>query len=77
MKDLIDNSEIEGVLEKLESLEDETKAVEYLAKFNEATKNLGSLIMNQDESLSHEEWEEKCAASKAELDSLLKEIHDL
>lgn len=77
MEDLIDNSEMERVLEKLESLEDETLAVQYLAKFNEATKNLGTLIMNRDESLSHEQWEAKCSESKSELDELLVEIEKL
>jgi len=74
---LIDNSEMEQVLEKLESLQDETLAVEYLGRFNQATKKLGSLIMNRDESISHEAWEEKCKIAKKELDDLLKIIDNL
>ena len=77
MQDLIDNSEIEKVLEKLESLEDEALAVEYLGKFNAATKKLGVLIMNTDESLEHETWQQECEKARKELNELLKLIEDL
>ncbi len=65
------------MLNKLESLEDESLAVKYLAKFNEATKRHGSLIMNRDEKLSHDEWEQECRISKGKLDQVLKEIQEL
>ncbi len=55
---MIDNSEIEEVMEILESLEDETLAVSLLQEFNEKTKALGQLVMNMDKSLEHDEWKE-------------------
>lgn len=77
MQDLIDNTEIEKVLEKLESLEDEALAVQYLSEFNAATKKLGTLIMNLDSDLDHDSWQKQCDEAKKELDQLLEKIDSL
>lgn len=77
MKDLIDNSEVERVLAKLEELEDEGLAVELLKKFNDATRELGLLVMNKEEGLDHEEWKNKCDQAKKKVDAVLEQIDKL
>lgn len=77
MKDLIDNSEVEKVLAKLEELEDQELAVKLLKKFNDATRELGTLLMNQEEGLDHEEWKSQCDMAKKQVDAVLAEIEKL
>ncbi len=74
---MIDNSEIEEVMEILESLEDETLAVSLLQEFNEKTKALGQLVMNMDKSLEHDEWKENCDQAKKDVEEIIKKIKDL
>lgn len=77
MKDLIDNTEIERVLEKLEGLENEALAVEYLKKFNDATKEFGQLLLNQEQALDHEEWKKACDRAKKQVETIVEEIENL
>jgi divalent metal cation (Fe/Co/Zn/Cd) transporter len=77
MQDLLDNSEMQEVLDKLENLEDEQLANDLLREFNDRTKVLGQLIMNLDKNLSSEEWKEKCDAAKKDVDEILQKIKDL
>ncbi len=77
MKDLIDNTEIERVLAILEGLENEALAVEYLKKFNDATREFGQLLMNQEDGLGHEEWKKKCDRAKEEVEKIVDEIQKL
>ena len=74
---MIDNKEMEAVLEKLESLEDEELAAQLLKEFNEKTKHWGQLLMNMDPNLDHEVWKEECDQAKKEVDEIVKRIHDL
>ncbi len=74
---MIDNREIEKVLEKLESCEDQELAVMYLKKFNAASKRLGQLLLNLDQSLSHEDWKRQCDQAKIELENIIGEIENL
>ena len=71
---MIDNKDMTLVLEKLENLEDEVLAVEYLKKFNDASKKLGKLLLNLDQSLDHGEWKKACDESRDELDKIVLEI---
>ena len=77
MQDLIDNSEMQEVLDKLENLEDEELANELLRQFNDRTKILGQLIMNLDKSLTDEEWKTRCDEAKKSVDEILQKIKDL
>ena len=77
MKDLIDNSGMQEVLDKLENLEDEELAKDLLKEFNDRTKVLGKLIMNLDKELSSEEWKNRCDEAKKSVDETLQKIKDL
>lgn len=77
MEDLIDNSHMQEILDKLENLEDEKLATDLLKEFNDKTMTLGKLIMNLDKDLSSEEWKERCSVAKAEVDEVLQKIKDL
>ncbi|MCF8058846.1 MAG: hypothetical protein K9K67_06105 [Bacteriovoracaceae bacterium] len=77
MKDLIDNTEVERVLTKLEEIEDEALAVELLKEFSDATRELGRLLLNQDDSLSHEEWKSECDKAKIKVDNVLNKVNSL
>ncbi len=76
---MIDNKELSEVLEKLEILEetDEALAIKLLREFNAASKELGRLLLNRDESLSHDEWKEQSDAAKKNLDNILATIRNL
>lgn len=74
---MIDNSEINQILEKLENLEDEVLAVELLGEFNRASSELGKLLLNTDKSLSHEEWKVVCDNAQSKLDGIVKKINEL
>ncbi|MCR9203008.1 MAG: hypothetical protein NXH75_00410 [Halobacteriovoraceae bacterium] len=71
---MIDNTEVEQVLAKLESLEDEALAVQLLREFNDSTKELGVLLMNKDQSLDHEEWKKHCDEAKDKVEGIVKKI---
>lgn len=73
---MIDNKEINQILEKLENLEDEKKAVELLREFNSASSELGKLLLNLDQSLSHDEWKSQCDRARARLDRVVKIIDE-
>ena len=77
MQDLIDNSDMQAVLDKLENLEDEQLANELLKEFNDRTKVLGKLIMNLDKELSSDEWKQRCDEAKKSVDEILQQIKDL
>ncbi|MCP4915238.1 MAG: hypothetical protein GY909_19110 [Oligoflexia bacterium] len=74
---MIDSSETTKILEKLEQLEDENLAVELLQEFNSATKEMGQLILNKDESLSHDKWKELCDKAKKRVDDVVRRIQEL
>jgi hypothetical protein len=74
---MLDNLEINEILEKLETLEDEELAVELLKEFNDSSKHLGKLILNLDKSLSHDAWKKECDQARARLDAVVKRINDL
>lgn len=74
---MLDNREINEVLEKLESLEDEHLAVELLKEFNRLTSLQGKLILNKDDSLSHTEWKKESDKLKNEVEKLVLKIKSL
>lgn len=71
---MIENNEIERILEKLENLEDEELAVELLKEFNRASSELGKLLLNLDNSLTHDEWKNLCDKAQSSLDQIVKKI---
>ncbi len=77
MSDIIDNSEVNMIMEKLENLEDEVLAVELLKEFNRKTKRLGELVLNQDAQLSHDEWKNLCDQAQEEVDEIVNRIKSL
>lgn len=74
---MIKNDEINKILEKLESLEDEEQAVKLLAEFNRASSELGKLLLNLDEKLSSVEWKSLCDNAQKRLDDVVKKINEL
>ena len=74
---MLDNSELESVMEKLENLEDEVLAVSLLKEFNDASSEYGKLIINHSEELSHEQWKDECDKAKIRLDDILEKINNI
>tara|TARA_R110002072_G_scaffold534_7_gene4224 strand:+ start:123498 stop:123722 length:225 start_codon:yes stop_codon:yes gene_type:complete len=74
---MIENNDVTKVLEKLESLEDEELAVKLLKEFNDATKELGVLILNKDESLTHEDWKSRCDSAQKKVEEVVQKIEEL
>lgn len=74
---MLDTNELDRVITKLESLDDEELAVKLLKEFNDRTKALGELIMNKDENLDHEVWKQKCDEAKEKVEELLEKIDRL
>jgi hypothetical protein len=77
VKDLIDNTEVEKVLAKLEVLEDEAMAVQLLKEFNDATREHGSLLLNKDQNLDHEQWKSDCDKAGARVQEIINKINEL
>ncbi len=74
---MLDNREVNAILEKLENLADEELAVKLLREFNAASSKLGKLLLNQDNSLAHDEWKRECDQAQDELDRIVKRISDI
>ena len=72
---MIDNSEIERILDKLENLEDEVLAVELLKEFNSASADLGKLLLNLDKKLTNDEWKSLCVLAQKRLDQVINLIN--
>lgn len=77
MKELLDTSEMDELLLKLENLPDENQAVLLLKQFNDASADYGKLLRDKNPALGHEEWKKKCEISKSELDLIVKKIRSL
>ncbi|EQC45483.1 hypothetical protein [Bacteriovorax sp. Seq25_V] len=77
MSNILDNKEVEEVMTILENLDDEVLAVELLKKFNEASKNLGMLVVNKDPRIPHDEWKVLCDEAQKELDDIVLSIKNL
>ncbi len=74
---MLDTDEMERVITKLETLEDEELAVQLLKELNDKTKALGDLIMNRDQELDNDIWKQKCDEAKEQVDELLEKIDRL
>ncbi len=74
---MIDNSEIERILNKLENLEDEEMAVKLLGEFNRTSSELGKLLLNRDPDLNHGEWKDRCDDARERLEAIIKRIDEL
>jgi hypothetical protein len=74
---MIDSSELDEILAKLESLDDEEKAVAMLQDFNKYSSELGKLLLNMDKNLSNEDWKQQCDEAKKRLEKVIKEIKQL
>ena len=71
---MTENNELERILDKLENLEDEVLAVELLKEFNAASSELGKLLLNLDNKLSHDDWKSLCDKAQSRLDQVVKKI---
>jgi hypothetical protein len=71
---MTENNELERILDKLENLEDEVLAVELLKEFNSASSELGKLLLNLDNKLSHDDWKSLCDKAQLRLDQVVKKI---
>ena len=74
---MIDNTEINLLLDKLENHSDEEEAVLLLKEFNAASSDLGKLLLNLDKNLAHEEWKKKCDLARKRLDEVVTKINSL
>lgn len=74
---MIDNSETERILTKLENLDDEDLAVKLLGEFNRASSELGKLLLNRDPGLNHGEWKDRCEDARERLEAIIKRIDEL
>lgn len=71
---MINNSEINKILEKLENLEDEVLAVELLKEFNLASSELGKVLLNLDNNIGNDEWKKLCDDAQLRLNLIMKKI---
>lgn len=74
---MLQNREMNKILEKLETLDDEQLSVELLKKFNDKTSKLGKLLLNLDESLDNEKWKTLCNNAQEDVDTIVNEIMSL
>ena len=74
---MLENSEMEKILEKLEALDDEKLSVKLLKDFSEATSVLGRLLLNLDESLESSEWKLMCEQAQKKVDTIVAKIMSL
>ena len=74
MKEIIDNNEIEEILIILEEMTDEIEATKLLKEFNDATRDHGVLIMNQEKGLNHDDWKAQCDSAKRRVDDVVSKI---
>jgi hypothetical protein len=72
---MINNTEINKILEKLENLEDEVLAVELLFEFNRASAEIGKLLLNQDNKIENKEWKKMCDEAQLKLDIIINKIN--
>lgn len=71
---MIDNSEIETVMDALESCEDEVLAAQLLKEFNDRSKEWGRLMLNFDDELDHATWKDECDRARGNLDQTIEKI---
>lgn len=71
---MLDNREIAAIMDVLEEMEDERLAAHLLNEFNSRSKKLGTLILNLDPSLPHDEWKKLCDQAQKDLDEIVEKI---
>ena len=71
---MLENTEVNQILEKLENLEDEQLAVKLLADFNAKTAKLGKLLRNRDPKISHEDWKKACDEAQKGINEIVSQI---
>ena len=71
---MFDTTEFTTVIEKLERLVDEQLAATLLSRFSQAQSNVSKLLLNNDESLSNEQWKVECDKANEKLKAVLVEI---
>ena len=74
---MIDNSEIETVMDALESCEDEVFAAQLLKEFNDRSKKWGRLMLNIEPDLDHSKWKDECDKARQNLDQTIEKILSL
>lgn len=71
---MLDNREIQALMDVLENMKDEHLAAQLLREFHQRSKNLGTLILNLDPNLDHDEWKKLCDQAQLELDETVEKI---
>lgn len=74
---ILDTQEMDRVLSKLESMDDEELAVKMLREFNDLTAQLGKLINNRDSSLETEAWKKMCDDVQTKIDNFLERLENV
>lgn len=74
---MINNEEMNELMQKLESLEDQTLATKLLSELSEKTKALGKLVMNLNPGLGHAQWKAQCDLAREEVELIIKKIQAL
>jgi len=76
----VEKSELEDLMSILEAAEDthgEILVAALLKELNDASKALGLLIINYDETLAHETWKRECDQARAKVDDVIARIRAL
>lgn len=76
MEAILDQIELRKIMEILESMEDEEKAVHLLKELHFRNKELGQWILNRDSKISHESWLEECQKSKQRVEEIIQQIRE-
>ena len=74
---MLDNSDLEQIMEKLESFDDQEMAVKLLKEFNDKSKKHGKLILNKDAQLEHDEWKRMCDSAQQDINEVVGRILSL
>ena len=71
---MLKNDEVEEIMLILEQMEDEQLSARLLKLFSDASAHYGRLMLNLDESLSHDEWKKQTDQALVDLRAIIDTI---
>ena len=74
---MLDTTEMERVLGLIENLPDNEVSIRFLKEFSEKHKNFSKILFDKSPEISHEEWKQKCAQAKLEIDDFLSRLESM
>ena len=69
-----DTEKMNLVMQALEEMKDQARAVALLRDFNEKSADLKSLLMNKDPNLDHNIWKMECDLANRDLSRVIEKI---